>query len=171
MPRISELPLLDRPITEADNVLIESGMTSYRAPGTVFRGVQGIPGTMTGVRHSVTHTTPILAPGASHTGTVDLAPTFELLGVILSAGCRLRLYSTAAARAADAARPLIVKPIPGRGLILEINLPTSGTQHLDPHAHGSNMEAEPSAAIPFHLVNNGPAGQITLEFHYIPKEA
>ncbi len=61
-------------------------------------------------------------------------------------------------------------PTPGRGLILELNELATGIRYLDPHAHGASMEATPSAAIAYHVTNNGPTGPLVLDFHYLPKE-
>ena len=134
------------------------------------RGEQGIPGTQTGVRQHALLETASVGTGAIQTGTIVLAPTFELLAVTVSQAARVRLYSTPALRDADLGRTVIVPPQPGMGLILDINNGAATTQVLNPHAHGASMEEPPSPAIAFSITNNGPAGSLSLDFHYIPKE-
>ena len=170
MPRISELEPLSRPVEASDHILIEAGDACYRLPGTAFKGEQGIPGTLTGVRQHALLETASLGTGATQSGTITLAPTFELLAVTVSQAARVRLYSTPGLRDADLGRTVIVPPEPGMGLILDINNGTATTQVLNPHAHGASMEEPPSPAIAFSITNNGPAGSLSLDFHYIPKE-
>lgn len=170
MPRISELEPLTRPVEPSDYLLIEAGEFCYRLPASAFKGEQGIPGTLTGVRQHALLETASLGTGATLTGTVSLAPTFELLAVTVSQAARVRLYSTPALRDADLGRTVSVPPEPGMGLILDINNGAATTQVLNPHAHGASMEETPSPAIAFSITNNGPAGSLSLDFHYIPKE-
>lgn len=195
MPEIADLPALPRPVLETDYLLIQAGEACYRAPGTAFvgpigprglkgdtgdqgergeqgePGEQGIPGTMAGVRQTATLTTASLATNASENGTVTLAKTFELLGLTLSQGARVRLYSTADARTADQSRDTATPPTPGAGVILDVALEDAASQTLNPHAHGASMETVPSAAIAYRVQNLGTEGPVSITFQYIPKEA
>ena len=93
-----------------------------------------------------------------------------MLRVSADGPCRIRLYSSAAARAADLSRPISTAPKPGTGLILEVVLTAAGSLDLDPHAHGANMEAEPSANLPGAITNTGPSAALAVSFVYLTRE-
>ena len=135
------------------------------------QGDQGLPGALAVGRQDAQSTTPNLATNATHNGTLPLTRSFEALAVTLSQSARLRLYSTSAARTADASRPTSTPPTPGAGVILDIALTEAGTQTLDPHAHGANMEATPTANIPYALTNLGASAAITATITFVPKES
>jgi len=122
-------------------------------------------------RTTATFTTATLAGNAEASGTVDLAPCFELLAIEASGPCRIRLYSTAAARAADQARAIGTEATPGLGVVAEVVTTAAAVQHLDPHAHGASMETTPSSAIPYRIQNtSGAPATLTLTLTFIPRE-
>jgi hypothetical protein len=120
-------------------------------------------------RQVVTLTTGVLAQGETETGVVPLGVVFEALYVTLSAAARLRLYSTAAARSADASRPYTTRAAAGSGLILEVRSSAALDQALDPHAHGANFETVPTVDIPYAVQNLGAAGAVTVIFTVIDR--
>lgn len=120
-------------------------------------------------RKVVTLTTGVLAQGDTETGVVALGLVFEALRVTLSGAARLRLYSTAAARAADASRPYTTRVVSGSGLILEVRSLAALDQALDPHAHGANFETVPTVDIPYAVQNLGAAGAVTVTFTVIDR--
>ena len=196
MPEIRELELLEGPVQETDAILIQRGLECYRLPGTAFlgpAGPQGEPGPQgdpgatgpegpqgaTGpegpaggaiTRLTATHTTASLDANATEQAGITLSPSFEVLRVSADGPCRIRLYSSAAARAADLSRPVSTAPTPGTGLILEVVLTAAGSLDLDPHAHGANMEAEPSAILPAAITNTGPNAALAVSFVYLTRE-
>ncbi|WP_262967071.1 collagen-like protein [Methylobacter psychrophilus] len=194
MPHINELILLARPVQATDTLIIEAPEGTRRLAATAFKGetgtqglqgergltglqgVQGLtgdqgpPGTASGIRETATVTTGIIANLNWETGTFSMATSFELLQVVLSSAARIRLYNSAANRDADVGRSVFQAPTQGMGLILDINAVTVLSQTLDPHAHGSNMEAVPSDRIYYTVTNNGAPAAITVAFTFLRKE-
>ena len=196
MPEIRELELLETPVLETDAILIQRGLDCFRLPGTAFvgpagpqgaTGAQGAPGPTgpegpqgaTGpmgpeagalTRQTASHTTATLDTNATEQAGVTLSPSFEVLRVTADGPCRVRLYSSASARAADVARPVSTAPTPGTGLILEVVFTAAGSLDLDPHAHGASMEAEPSAILPAAITNTGPSAALAVSFVYLTRE-
>jgi hypothetical protein len=194
MPRINELPELSRLVIGSDTLIIETLDGTCRLPATSFKGdqgsqglqgdqglpgvqgdqglqgLQGPPGTAWGIRETATFNSAILAPYDIESGIVDIAPSFELLQVILSAPARLRIYSSIAARDNDIYRTIFTRPLVGAGVILDINATSNLSFSLDPHAHGSSMESLPSGLIAYSITNNGMTGSITASILYLRKE-
>ncbi|UOA08476.1 collagen-like protein [Methylobacter sp. S3L5C] len=194
MPHINELILLARPVQATDSLIIEAPEGTRRLAATAFKGEtgergftgakgdqgeqgatgqqgdQGPPGTASGIRETATVTTGIIANLNWETGKFSMATSFELLQVVLSSAARIRLYNSAANRDADVGRSVFQAPTQGMGLILDINAVSVLSQSLDPHAHGSNMEAVPSDTIYYTITNNGAPAVITVAFTFLRKE-
>jgi hypothetical protein len=80
---------------------------------------------------------------ATGDGTTPLAAGFRVLSVGSSAATtRLRVYRTAAARAADAARAYTAEPALGSGLICEYRWTTPGVTIADPEFTASRPAGE-----------------------------
>jgi hypothetical protein len=107
-------------------------------------------------RATAAYTTASLAAGATETGTVTLTASYRLLRIVCSAAARVRLYTTAAKRTADAARPIGTDPTGDHGLMLEAVL-TAGVLALDlsPTVDGFDGKATPDGAIPVAVTNTG----------------
>jgi len=194
MPHINELILLARPVQATDSLIIEAPEGTRRLAATAFKGepgaqglqgergltglqgVQGLPGdqgppgTASGIREIATVTTGIITNLNWETGTFSMATSFEILQVVLSSAARIRLYNSAANRDADVGRSVFQAPTQGMGLILDINAVSVLSQSLDPHAHGSNMDAVPSDRIYYTVTNNGAPAAITVTFTFLRKE-
>lgn len=69
--------------------------------------------------------------GASGDTTVELAPTARVLGIEVSAACRVRLYRTAAQRTADAARAFTTPPV-GDVVLADHDFTGAGVQWTNP---------------------------------------
>lgn len=145
------------------------GASGDRGPPGI-QGPQGIPGTQAGIRQTAVVELAGLSPGAIVEFAAPLAKTYELLSVSMSTPGRMRLYSSDAARSADADRPLSIPVTPGHGLTLEINLPEPGDLALDPHAHGASMSSPAVELIPGLFTATGAESAVTLTFLFIPKE-
>jgi len=198
MPDIADLPALTRPVLETDYLLIQAGEECYRLPGTAFAGPTGPTGPQgadgaqgpqgptgpagpqgeagpqgsTTTRANATITTGTLAPNAQEDAETSLVRSFELLAVSSDGKARFRLYSTADARTADAARAIGTAPDTGTGLITELVFTGPGTIHLSPTAHGANLETPVSSNIPYSIRNTDTAeATLTLSLLYLPKES
>lgn len=127
-------------------------------------------------RQTVTLVTGSLAPGQTENLTVALAKTFALSKIVSSDLARIRLYSTAAARTADASRPATISPTVGtqHGVILDLNMqnsPQDLTWILSPLAYGANDETVPSTAISYAITNNSVVTQaLTITFTFTSEE-
>ena len=159
--RVADLPLYVDPLVGSERVLFES------AAGT---GLVAYPRLWKpATRQAVILSTVVLAFGAAESGLVVLSPVFEVLQVSLSVAARLRLYSSVAARTADAARSATTRAQAGSGLILEVKSGGALSQPCDPHAHGANFESVVSSNIPYVIQNLADSGSVTVIFTFIDR--
>jgi hypothetical protein len=134
----------------------------------------GGSGASGGVRATQSKTTGSLANNATENSTVTMNKSFTIVQVTVNKAARLRLYSTAAARTADAARANSVPPTPGteHGCIIDLYLDTSDkfTWFLSPCADGANLDGTPTASIYYALTNlSGSTGTVTFTVTFIGK--
>jgi len=146
--------------------------TSIAAIGSVPATPAGPGG---GVRQSVTVTTLSLAPQVTEHDTVTIALSFTLLSVTVDQFCRVRLYSTAAARDADANRVIGTNPPIGSESELIADLFLNGNTGLDwtmsPAAYGFNNDNPPSTNSYIAITNMaGSASIINVTLTYVPVE-
>lgn len=133
------------------------------------------PAQSANARSDVSVTTSVLADLAETTGVVALGKSFRLIKINASAPCRIRLYATASARAADLGRAAGVAPAPGsnHGVIGDWQLDTSDKLLwiCSPSAVGSNVETPVTAQIPFAIKNlSGAATSLTVTFTRLEEE-
>jgi hypothetical protein len=149
-----------------------NGDVYLRAAGTytVVANIKGATGAAgadaTVTRADVVVTTASIADAAEVTGTVALGRSFFLLRIAADKPCRVRLYSTAAARTADASRPVGQDPSGEHGIIADFNLVT-GNLAFDcaPVPVGANLEGSLSANIPYAIQNkSGSTGTVQVTF-------
>ena len=101
-------------------------------------------------------TTAITGAGYKET---PLAAGYKLLGVQASApNTRVRLYQTAAGRAADALRPFTQEPTPAVGLVFDALLIDTATLGTNPVVDGFR----PAGETQVYLNIQGTAGTVTL---------
>lgn len=119
-----------------------------------------------------------LTAGQESTGVVTMAPSFTLFGVNVGGKkCRVRLYSTAAFRAADANRAVTIPPVPGtkHGCILDLYLNQVSSVDpwtCSPAAEGFNADSPISSSAYVAVKNYDTVTQnITVVFTYLPTEA
>jgi hypothetical protein len=120
-----------------------------------------------------------IASLAQATGFIIMAKSINVLSVLVDQPCRLRLYSTAAARTADLARSTTIPPTPGtqHGVIMDLVLSTAAvgsfpaTWLLSPAALGNNDDSPPSSNI-YYTVDNltAVATAINITVTFLPKE-
>lgn len=126
-------------------------------------------------RMSTTITTGSLAQNATENLTVTLAKSFALGKVITSGPTRIRLYSTAADRTADATRAATTAVPYGtqHGVITDLVLDTSDkwTWIMSPLAYGANEETTPSTSISYAITNlSTSTTTITITFWFTSEE-
>ena len=127
-------------------------------------------------RTTVAITTGALAANATENDSITVSKTFQLLTVQVSSYARVRLYSTAAARAADASRNVgaLVPAGTMNGVIADIAMtPTIGitTWMMSPAAIGFNDDSPATQTIYMAITNllSNPS-TITVTLTYLPLE-
>jgi len=98
-------------------------------------------------------TTASLADGASEDSTFSGYKGYVLYKIETSAAAWVRLYTSVAARTADASRLEGVDPLPGSGVVAEIITTGAETILISPGAIGFSSEASPSSSIPCTITN------------------
>jgi hypothetical protein len=84
----------------------------------------------------------------------------------------VRVYTTSAARTADASRSIDVDPLPGSGVIAEVITTGSSTQVLTPATIGFNDDSTPAATIYLNVTNrSGTTGSVTVTLTALKLEA
>ena len=116
-------------------------------------------------------TTPGIGPGNSFVGSVVLSKSFQLLVVTASAPCRIRLYGTAAAQAADSYRGLDVPPPAGdiQNIISDVALDTSPFHWTFQDRVGASGDSPMTATVYLTVTNlDVTTDVITVTFSYAP---
>lgn len=99
--------------------LIERALSQPAAAGTI-NVTQIAPAALRTARAVQVRSTGTIAPGASETGTIDIAtPSTQLIAVQVDKKCWIRFYCNQAAADADATRPRSTDPLAGKGVIGE----------------------------------------------------
>ena len=123
-------------------------------------------------RDTETYTTASLANNASENGTVPLGKTFMLVKISTTVAARVRVYTTAAYRTADAARAIGTEPTGEHGLVAEV-VTTSGNLSIDlaPFAFGGSLESTPVSDISIAVENrSGGASAVGVTFTFLMME-
>jgi hypothetical protein len=115
-------------------------------------------------RGNVSVTTASLADKAVQTGVITLGKSSLVVKVQGSVKCRVRLYSTAAYRLADAARDPGIDPTGEHGVMLDILFPAGNlTWDLSPLSLVTNDDGPPISDIYYSIQNlSGGAAAITV---------
>lgn len=115
--------------------------------------------------------TAALADSAEEAGAIDMAASSHFMQVASDRACRVRLYMTAAARDADAARAIGTDPADDSGVILEVVRTAAGSIHLSPQTIGSNFDTPPVNKIYYRVQNrSGAAAAVTVTLTNQPLE-
>lgn len=133
--------------SETDPVA-SAALAAHEADTTAIHGIANTanlvltsdPRLVAATRATTTVTTGSLANLAEEAGAATIAAEFLLLSINPDRACRLRLYSTAAARDADAARAIGVDPADNTGLIYDHVAVAAGLHRLSPVAAGANFD-------------------------------
>ncbi len=117
-------------------------------------------------------TTGSIANGASANATITGFSSYALLSIQTSAAAWVTVYTTTAARTADASRAITDDPIPGGGVIAEIITTGAQTQSFTPGVFGYNDESSPTTDIQIKVVNrSGSTAAITVTVKLLQLEA
>ena len=119
-----------------------------------------------------TSTTAISSGSSVSTTIVNAYKGYALLGIQVSAGAWVTIYSTAASQTADSSRTITTDPTPGSGVIAESISTVSNTTYFTPAIIGYNNESTPTTNIPVKIYNNsGATNAITVTLTLIKLEA
>lgn len=150
----------------ADKLLEDEILYVFVFIDNVWHELSGSGSSGTGglVRQETVVTTASLANNATEDDVVALGKSFELFKVEADRHCRVRLYQTAAARTADAARPIGTDPDTAAGVIADFAIDgTSGlTIVCQPRVSGENHDA-PIVSNIYYAITNMSGGASTVE--------
>lgn len=123
-------------------------------------------------RASFVDTTPSLANNGTDYPDITAYKSYLLLKIQVDKAAWVRVYTSKAARSADASRPIDVDPQPGSGVLAEIITTGAQTQVLTPSVIGFNDEATPVAEIYLAVTNrSGSTGTVTTTLTALKLEA
>ena len=122
-------------------------------------------------RATANQTASNLADDASANMTIAAAKTYALLKIQTSHAAWVTLYTSSAARTADATRLEVTDPQPGSGVIAEIITTDGGTQSITPGTIGWNDDGTPSTNVYAKVVNkSGSTQNLTVTLHFVQLE-
>ena len=112
------------------------------------------------------------ADGTAESITVAAGKTYALHKIQTSAAAWVTVYTTQAARTADASRPETTDPLPGAGVVAEVITSDGATVALSPGIIGYNDESSPAAEAYLKVVNkSGSTQPITVTLYFVALEA
>ena len=112
-----------------------------------------------------------LADGSSANLTITAAKTYALLKIQTSHAAWVSIYTSTAARTADASRLEVTDPQPGSGVIAEVITTDGAIQGITPGTIGWNDDSEPSTNVYVKVVNkSGSTQDLTVTLHYVQLE-
>lgn len=117
-------------------------------------------------RSIVSTTTASIANNATDNPNISLAPFFGLLTVTSNRACRVRLYSSSAARLADASRNSTTPVSADSGVIVDVELASDNLSlDLTPVVWGANLDAIISSTIYAAITNlSGATSTVAVSF-------
>jgi hypothetical protein len=117
-------------------------------------------------------TTSSIANLASANATITGFSGYALLSIQTSAAAWVIVYTSSAARTADASRVITDDPVPGSGVIAEVITTGAQTQVFTPGVFGYNDETVPTTDIQIKVVNrSGASAAITVTIKLLQLEA
>lgn len=122
------------------------------------------------VRTSTNWTTESLADTASSSSTVAIAAGYRLLTISTDKAARVRLYTSASKRDADASRPIGTDPTGDHGLVLEF-VTTSSLLSADLSPAVDGFTSDASVNVPYTVTNmSGSTGTVQTTLGYLRTE-
>lgn len=147
---------------------LSAGVTGPAGP----EGPAGPVGNASALTRTTTaYTTALLADGATETGLIPIAPSYQLLRIQTNVPSRVRLYASTAQRDADVARVATTDPTGDHGLLFEFMTTTGDLDWaLAPMVDGYRLDTV-SSSIPITITNlSGSSAAVTVTLTYIPAE-
>lgn len=124
-----------------------------------------------GSRSTSSVTTASIVDGASDDVTITGAKSYVLMSIETSHAAWVTVYTTTAARTADASRSINTDPLPGSGVIAEVITASGTTQKMTPGVLGYNDESTVVSDIYLKVENrSGGTQTITVTLNYLPLE-
>ncbi len=112
-----------------------------------------------------------VANGASVDVSISTAKGFALYSIETSHAAWVTLYTSTAARTADASRLEVTDPQPGSGVIAEVITTDGATQTITPGTIGWNDDGTPSTNVYAKVVNkSGSTQNLTVTLHFVQLE-
>ena len=112
-----------------------------------------------------------LADGSPANLTITAAKTYALLKIQTSHAAWVSIYTSSAARTADASRLEVTDPQPGSGVIAEVITTDGAIQAITPGTIGWNDDGTPSTNVYVKVVNkSGSTQDLTVTLHYVQLE-
>ena len=126
----------------------------------------------TGTRATGNATTSSIANSASDDITISsAAKSYMLMSIQTSAAAWVTVYTSTAARTADASRTINTDPLPGSGVIAEVITGSATTQKITPGLLGFNDESTPTSDIYLKVENqSGSTAAITVTLSFLVLE-
>jgi hypothetical protein len=122
-------------------------------------------------RNSTSGTTTSLANNVAGNITITGRKSYMLLSIETSAAAWVTVYTSSAARTADASRTITTDPTPGSGVIAEVITTGASTQIFSPAVFGFSDESSPSTDVQVKVVNrSGGATAITITMKMVQLE-
>lgn len=155
--------------TDTNKVKYGDGTTAWT--GLTYASTGG-GGSSTPTRQTVSVTTTALPSNQAINETVVGAKGYALYSIQVSSGAWVTVYSSVAARTADANRALSTDPASGAGILAEIISTGATTQYFTPAVIGYSAEVPPNTNIPLKILNNtGSTTPITVTLTFLPLES
>ena len=122
-------------------------------------------------RNSASGTTASLVNNAAGSITITGWKSYMLLSIQTSAAAWVTVYTSSAARTADASRTITTDPTPGSGVIAEVITTGASTQIFSPAVFGFSDESLPSTDVQIKVVNrSGSTAAITITMKLVQLE-
>ena len=128
---------------DGTTITISNGVISSSAVPTLSSRT---PGTVTSIS---------LAVGGHDNYNITGYKGYALMSIQTSAAAWVTVYSSIAARLADASRAISTDPTPGSGVLAEVITTGATTQLFTPAIIGFSSEATPTTNIPIKIYNSG----------------
>lgn len=135
-------------------------------------GGGGTDSELLAARQTLQKTTGSIAAGAAEDGTLDFSSrAVELLILTSNKKCRVRFYTTSAARAADASRDRSTDPLAGKGVLGEFIFAVAATIPVSPPIFLYNADGTAANSIYYRIDNDESSSTtITLDLVHLDME-
>ena len=147
-------------------------LTTDGSGGFTFEDSSGGGGSSLQSRTTKAGTTGSLADAAQENLDITGFKGYALLKVQTDRAARVRIYTDAASRTADASRAEGSDPAADDGVIAEVITTAAETVLISPGAFGFNNESTPTTTIPCRVTNkSGGASTVTVTLHVLQLES